>query len=141
MLLRAHIDKENWVLFPLAEQVLDSDEQRGLLEGFDAIEQSLGGPGAHERLVGELLQHEARATSGASGAVIVDVRAVPPRDRHPMIFQTFDGLRPGQAFELVNDHDPKPLYYQFQAERAGRFAWDYLEQGPEVWRVKIGRTS
>ena len=39
----------------------------------------------------------------------------------------------------VNDHDPKPLYYQFQAEHAGAFQWDYLEKGSDVWRVRIGR--
>ncbi|HLS44151.1 MAG TPA: DUF2249 domain-containing protein, partial [Ornithinicoccus sp.] len=50
-------------------------------------------------------------------------------------------LEPGAAFVLVNDHDPKPLYYQLQAENAGEFTWDYLEDGPEVWRVRIGRTA
>jgi len=40
---------------------------------------------------------------------------------------------------LVNDHDPKPLYYQFAAEYPDRFTWDYLEAGPEVWKVRIGR--
>jgi len=40
---------------------------------------------------------------------------------------------------LINDHDPKPLYYQFQAEQTGKVNWQYLEQGPEVWRVRIGR--
>ncbi|GGV00404.1 hypothetical protein GCM10010182_17060 [Actinomadura cremea] len=28
---------------------------------------------------------------------------------------------------------------QFAAEHSGRFTWDYLESGPEVWRVRIGR--
>ena len=46
----------------------------------------------------------------------LDVRDVVPRERHPLIFRTFDALAPGQGFVLVNDHDPKPLYYQFQAE-------------------------
>jgi uncharacterized protein (DUF2249 family) len=41
----------------------------------------------------------------------------------------------------VNDHDPKPLWYRFEAEHAGAYAWDYLEQGPEVWRVRIGRPA
>lgn len=41
----------------------------------------------------------------------------------------------------LNDHDPKPLYYQFEAEHAGQFTWEYLEQGPEVWRVRIGRPA
>ena len=47
--------------------------------------------------------------------------------------------RPGAGFVLVNDHDPKPLRYQFEAEHAGDFTWDSLEAGPEVWRVRIGR--
>lgn len=70
----------------------------------------------------------------------LDVRNIPTRDRHGLIFQTFEGLAPGESFILVNDHDPKPLYYQFQAERTGQFGWDYLESGPEVWRVQIERT-
>lgn len=71
----------------------------------------------------------------------LDVRTIPPRERHPLIFRTFDELEPGSAFELVNDHDPKPLYYQFQAERAGTIAWEYLEQGPVEWRVKVSKTA
>ncbi|GIX08083.1 MAG: aminotransferase [Candidatus Poribacteria bacterium] len=72
---------------------------------------------------------------------VLDVREIVPRERHPLIFRTFDELRPGESFVLVNDHDPKPLFYQFQAERAGQFTWEYLEQGPEVWRVRIGRSK
>ncbi len=71
----------------------------------------------------------------------VDVRAVPPRDRHPLIFQTFDNLAQGEAMELVNDHAPTPLYYQFLHERASLFNWESLEEGPEVWRVRITRTG
>ena len=67
----------------------------------------------------------------------VDVREIPPKNRHPLIFQTFDALEEGEAFELVNDHDPKPLYYQFLHERPDQFAWEYLEQGPTIWRVAI----
>ena len=73
--------------------------------------------------------------------ITVDVRPLIPRDRHPLIFRTFDALKAGEAFELVNDHDPKPLYYQLQAERPGQLKWSYLEQGPQVWRVEVGRTS
>jgi uncharacterized protein (DUF2249 family) len=71
----------------------------------------------------------------------IDVRTIIPRERHPLIFRTFDALEPGQAFELVNDHDPKPLYYQLTAERPGQLEWRYLQQGPEVWRVHVGRTN
>ncbi len=71
----------------------------------------------------------------------VDVRDIPPRQRHPMIFGAFDALFPGESLLLVNDHDPKPLYYQFQAESRGQFTWDYLEAGPQVWRVRIGKAD
>lgn len=71
----------------------------------------------------------------------IDVRTIVPRERHPLIFRTFEGLQPGEGFELVNDHDPKPLYYQFQAELGPTFEWQYLEQGPEGWRVRIGRPA
>jgi uncharacterized protein (DUF2249 family) len=72
---------------------------------------------------------------------IVDVRAEIPRIRHQLIFETFASLDAGTAFVLVNDHDPKPLYYQLAAENAGEFSWDDIEEGPEVWRVRIGRLA
>jgi uncharacterized protein (DUF2249 family) len=71
----------------------------------------------------------------------LDVRDVSPRDRHPLIFDTFDQLGSGEAMELINDHDPKPLYYQFLAEYPQAVDWEYLEQGPEVWRVRITRRA
>lgn len=71
----------------------------------------------------------------------IDVRTIEPRNRHPLIFDTFNQLSPGDAFMLVNDHDPKPLYYQFQAELGPQFEWDYVEQGPEVWQVRIAKVA
>ena len=77
----------------------------------------------------------------ATATSLIDVRSIAPRERHPLIFDTFRRLATGQAMELVNDHDPKPLYYQFQAERPGQLDWQYLESGPQVWRVHVGRTA
>lgn len=71
----------------------------------------------------------------------VDVRSIPPRQRHPLIFSTFAGLPAGAAMELVNDHDPQPLHHQFAAEWPNAFDWQYLERGPEVWRVSIGKLA
>ncbi len=71
----------------------------------------------------------------------LDVRTIPPAQRHPLIFQRFAALSVGEGFTLVNDHDPKPLYYQLNFEHSGQLGWDYLEQGPQVWRVRISRTA
>lgn len=69
----------------------------------------------------------------------LDVREIPPKKKHPTIFDTFDDLEVGESFVLVNDHDPVPLRYQFQAERPDIFEWEYLDEGPEVWRVQLTR--
>jgi uncharacterized protein (DUF2249 family) len=67
----------------------------------------------------------------------IDVRPMPPRERHPRIFSTWAELTPAESILLVNDHDPVPLYYQFACEHTGAFRWEYLDQGPEVFRVRI----
>jgi len=72
---------------------------------------------------------------------VIDARRVPPLERYPLIFSTFDGLNTGQAFELVNNHDPVPLYFKFREVRAGLFDWHYVESGPGQWRVRITRTA
>ncbi len=72
--------------------------------------------------------------------LVLDIRSIAPAHRHPLIFAQFEALQPGESFVLVNDHNPKPLYYQFQAELTGQFTWDYLEEGPVAWRVRIGRS-
>ena len=69
----------------------------------------------------------------------LDVRDMAPKERHPKIFETFNALKAGESFILINDHEPKPLLYQFQAEHDGQFDWWPLEQGPAVWRVMIVR--
>jgi hemerythrin-like domain-containing protein len=61
-LLRAHIDKENGILFPLAERILGAAEQRALASAFDAVEHQVVGPGIHERLLAKLDELEARQT-------------------------------------------------------------------------------
>lgn len=113
-----HLAKEEQVYLPLLERYVPEDRLQQILA----------------RMHGA----EVPASAPADGAVL-DVRQVPPPQRHPLILRTFEALTPGRAFTLVNDHDPKPLYYQFQAELTGRFTWKYLEQGPMVWRVRIGR--
>ena len=46
----------------------------------------------------------------------LDLRDVPPPERHPKIFEAFDALDSGEALTLINDHEPRPLYYEMEAE-------------------------
>jgi uncharacterized protein (DUF2249 family) len=68
---------------------------------------------------------------------VFDVRPHPPAKRHEMVFEAFDELEPGEAFVFINDHDPKPLYYQMEAENNEPFKWEYLEAMPQEWKVKV----
>ncbi|NUQ16798.1 MAG: DUF2249 domain-containing protein [Flavobacteriales bacterium] len=68
-----------------------------------------------------------------------DVRPHHPARRHEMVFEAFDALKPGEAFVFTNDHDPKPLYYQIEAESGVPFQWDYLVNGPEEWKVRVAK--
>jgi uncharacterized protein (DUF2249 family) len=82
----------------------------------------------------QLLEHP-------SGETTIDVRAIPRPARHPLIFDTFDRLALGEFFYVVSDHDPRPLHYLFDVKYRGAFTWDYVEKGPDVWRVRVGRAS
>ena len=70
---------------------------------------------------------------------ILDVTRIEPKLKHPTIFEHFDQLDAGESFIIDNDHDPKPLYYQLLGERGNIFTWEYLEQGPRRWQVRIAK--
>jgi regulator of cell morphogenesis and NO signaling len=67
----------------------------------------------------------------------IDVTLIEPKLKHPTIFQVFDGLAGGESLTIHNDHDPKPVYYQLLGERGDIFTWQYLQEGPEWWDVRI----
>ncbi|MCJ7756822.1 MAG: iron-sulfur cluster repair di-iron protein [Gillisia sp.] len=70
---------------------------------------------------------------------ILNVSVLPPQLKHPTIFVRFDELVAGESLTIHNDHDPKPLYYQLLGERGNIFTWEYLQEGPDLWRVKISK--
>lgn len=119
-LMKVHLEKEERVYLPLVEQYVSISEQQRVLDGMHAA---------------------FNAPADSTLDQILDVRQIVPARRHVMIFDTFNHLQPGESFILVNDHEPKPLYYQFAAELAGQFEWHPLQAGPTEWRVKIGRTA
>jgi len=71
---------------------------------------------------------------------VFDVRPIPCSIKHGLILRTWHELPVGDHFVLLNDHDPVPLRYQFEAEFPGAFTWDHLERGPADFRVKITKT-
>ncbi len=48
-LLRAHIWKENNILFPMAEEILSPEDHAALTQRFEQLEEEVVGPGVHEQ--------------------------------------------------------------------------------------------
>jgi len=81
------------------------------------------------------------AAKRGSDVYELNVTLLEPRRKHPTIFEHFDALKEGESFKILNDHDPKPLYYQMLGERGNIFQWQYLEKGPQWWRVLITKND
>ncbi|MBI4187346.1 MAG: DUF2249 domain-containing protein [Chloroflexi bacterium] len=67
----------------------------------------------------------------------LDLRQIMPFERHERIFEKWDALKSGETLKIINDHDPKPLHYQFEAEYKDHYQWQYEQSGPKDWIVDI----
>ncbi len=65
-LLRDHIEREDRVLFPMADAVLTAEAQAELGRRFAEVEAEVAGPGGHERLLAVLDRVEAAFPAPAS---------------------------------------------------------------------------
>jgi CRP-like cAMP-binding protein/uncharacterized protein (DUF2249 family) len=75
----------------------------------------------------------------SAGTARLDVRREPVWQRHPKIFAAFDKLPVEGVLEVVSDHEPRPLRYEFDVERPGAFLWDQRMVEECDWRVLIKR--
>ena len=70
---------------------------------------------------------------------VLDVRRMAPEQADAKIAGTAQALASDEAFVLVTDRDPAPLLEQL--ERPGTLYRRHLEDGPDVWRIEIGRAA
>jgi uncharacterized protein (DUF2249 family) len=78
----------------------------------------------------------------SSARISLDVREVEPKHRYEMIMGAYERLAVDEAIELTVDHDPKCMYYALRATRGDdAFTFDYLEDGPETWRVLVRKAA
>lgn len=116
-LLDVHLAKEERVYLPLIESTLSPAEQADLLD----------------RMRG-------RPRGTTSSTAEIDVRAIPQRERHPRVFDAFANLSVGGFIDIVSDHDPRPLSYEFSKRHRGSYRWEYAERGP-IWRIRLTRIA
>ncbi len=137
----SHLAKENDLVLPLLVAAPDVSVA-DLLGGMHEL---LGGETEHEHA------HEDSASTGCGGHTCgcgevdgpgypeLDARAVPHAIRHATIFGALDSVPPGGGLVLVAPHDPLPLLGQVEQRYSSAFDVDYLERGPEAWRLSFAR--
>lgn len=145
VLFDCHLAKENELVLPL----LVSAPDVSVVELLDGMHEILG---AAEHGPEHAAGHEhGEAESGCGGHTCscgevdgpgypeLDARVVPHAIRHATIFGALDAVRPGGGMILIAPHDPLPLLSQIERRAPGVFAVDYLERGPEAWRLSFVR--
>ncbi|MFE9094275.1 DUF2249 domain-containing protein [Streptomyces sp. NPDC007264] len=142
VLFEEHLEKENSLILPLLAAAPDIS----LAELLAGMHELLGGH-AHDDEDDEA-EGEARqggcggggcACGGSNDAAVpeLDVRSVPHALRHATVFGALDAVPAGRAMVLVAPHDPLPLLAQIEDRRPGTFSVEYLERGPEAWRLQL----
>lgn len=68
---------------------------------------------------------------------VINVADIDPQYRHAILSRLFEHLAPNQSLQIVVDHDPRRLRLHLEAQHGSRCGWSYLEQGPDLWRVRL----
>lgn len=71
--------------------------------------------------------------------IIINAPLLPPPVKHQTILATLEAVPQGFSALLINDHDPKPLLYQLDAEQPGQFSVAYQESGPVRYAISLTR--
>jgi uncharacterized protein (DUF2249 family)/quercetin dioxygenase-like cupin family protein len=71
----------------------------------------------------------------------IDLCLMARAERHPHVFAAFDRLAVGESFIIFNDHDPQPLRMQIEQMRQGEMNWEYIERGPDTFRIRLTRVA
>jgi len=68
---------------------------------------------------------------------VIQVAEIEPRLRHGIIEKLFRHLSPGHGLQIVVDHDPRRLRFLLDVSFGSQCDWTYLEQGPDLWRIRL----
>jgi uncharacterized protein (DUF2249 family)/iron-sulfur cluster repair protein YtfE (RIC family) len=130
-LFDSHLAKENDLVIPLllrTRGVSVADLLGGMHELLGRAEQPGGCGGGHACACGE---------SESDDYPELDARSIPHAIRHATIFGALESVGAGGGLVLVAPHDPLPLLAQISDRWPGRFSVDYLERGPDTWRLAL----
>lgn len=136
----SHLAKEDDQILPL----LAAAPQVSLQEVLGGMHELLGHAAGHEHADERHGGCGGSCSCGESDPVGVfpelDARVVPHAIRHATIFGALDAVKPGGGLVLIAPHDPIPLLQQVEQRAPRAFSVEYLERGPEAWRIAFTRS-
>lgn len=71
----------------------------------------------------------------------LDARVIPHEIRHAAILGSLQGIGVGQSMILVAPHNPLPLLAQIDAAWPGGFSREYVQEGPDAWKIRFTRQA
>lgn len=71
--------------------------------------------------------------------VVLDGRQIPCQIKHGLVIQTCLALPANGTFVLLNGKDPGGVLHDLTTDYPGQFTWEYLESGPELYRLRFRR--
>lgn len=146
VMFRSHLGKENELVLPLLaadpdvsvadllggmHELLGEGDEHGREHGHDHGAETESGCGGHGCACGE---------TDEAGYPELDVRTVPHAIRHATVFGALEAAGRAGGMILVAPHDPLPLLAQIDQRFEGTFTPEYLERGPEAWRIALVRS-
>ncbi len=139
-----HLAKENRQILPLlvGSPSVSVAELLGDMHELIGADAEPGHDHDHAEANAEPAEHRCAChDEDAAGLPELDARVIPHAIRHATIFGALDGLQPGYGLVLVAPHDPLRLLAQLEGRAPGAFAMEYLERGPEAWRLSLVRAD
>lgn len=85
--------------------------------------------------------HGCEGGAGEEGDPVLDARTIPHAIRHGAVLGAWTAVRPGEAMVLVAPHDPVPLLAKMSHRDPEAIDVQYLERGPQAWRVRVARKA
>ncbi len=67
----------------------------------------------------------------------IDVRPLPPADRHTVILRAFDDLAEGRGLVVATDHDARPLHIELEQTRRSTYAWAQRRLAENHWEITL----
>jgi uncharacterized protein (DUF2249 family) len=152
VLFEEHLAKENGLVLPLLAMTPEVSLAKLLADMHHRLANDSSAKGLRadqHKEEGHAMDEVRIEESGGCGGVCgcggaeeanepeLDVRDVPHAIRHATVLGALDAVPEGTAMILVAHHDPLPLLAQIEQRNPGVFAVEYLERGPEAWRLRL----